>query len=289
MPSMTAKVITYSVSLTANVKCGGTKQKSNTSTLATAAAIAGPRPKRAATNATPARNIITMLASARPQRMGDPAQQRAQRRRRPRPDVVAPRRCGCGVRRHWRRLRRLAFAGDDVDVDVAAALEQLIDDRAEQPALPPRLRRLADDDLGDIALAGEVEQRRRRRCGRRACASRRRAARPAAGCGPSAPASPPSRGARRPCRRRRPATRRPATRPAAWPRGRCARSMGLGPTHTSSRSVVSHGATAARSWRAASTSRCSRSAACRSDSSRSATRLPFWKKFCSARSACVGT
>jgi hypothetical protein len=61
---MTTNVRRYCVSLTANVSCGGTKKKSKIKTLATAAATAGPRLQRAATSATPARNIITMLASA---------------------------------------------------------------------------------------------------------------------------------------------------------------------------------------------------------------------------------
>ena len=44
--SITANVTRYWTSLTENVKRGGTKQKSNARTFATAATIAGPRPKR---------------------------------------------------------------------------------------------------------------------------------------------------------------------------------------------------------------------------------------------------
>ena len=52
--NITANVNKYSVSATANVHCGGTKQKSNTATLSTAARIDGPRPKRSATATRPA-------------------------------------------------------------------------------------------------------------------------------------------------------------------------------------------------------------------------------------------
>ena len=41
---MTAKVMTYWVSLTANVRWGGTKKKSNAPTLRTAARAEGRRP-----------------------------------------------------------------------------------------------------------------------------------------------------------------------------------------------------------------------------------------------------
>ena len=44
--SITAKVTTYCASDTAKVKRGGTKKKSNAATFSTAAAAAGPRPKR---------------------------------------------------------------------------------------------------------------------------------------------------------------------------------------------------------------------------------------------------
>lgn len=63
-PSNTTSVMKYCASLGANEKTGGTKKKSMTSTPSTAAATAGPRPYRAATNTTPPRKIITMLASA---------------------------------------------------------------------------------------------------------------------------------------------------------------------------------------------------------------------------------
>ena len=42
--SITAKVTRYCVSATANVRCGGTKKKSKTATLAIAAKTEGPRP-----------------------------------------------------------------------------------------------------------------------------------------------------------------------------------------------------------------------------------------------------
>src|SRR5262245_42704713 len=62
--SMTPNVSKYWASLTAKHGYGGTKKKSNTSTLAMAAATAGPRPYRVATNATPSRNTMTTFASA---------------------------------------------------------------------------------------------------------------------------------------------------------------------------------------------------------------------------------
>src|SRR5262245_46902364 len=66
MTSITANVKKYSASLTAKANRGGTKKKSKARTLTIDAAIAGPRPYRAATNATPSRNTMTMLASLRP-------------------------------------------------------------------------------------------------------------------------------------------------------------------------------------------------------------------------------
>jgi hypothetical protein len=53
--SMVAKVSRYCVSLTVNLSRGGTKKKSNVSTLRTAVSIDGPRPTRTATKATPRR------------------------------------------------------------------------------------------------------------------------------------------------------------------------------------------------------------------------------------------
>ena len=90
IPSITANVITYSVSLTANVNCGGTKKKSNTKTLAIADAIDGPRPSRAETKATPARKIITMLVSAKPAACAAQANQTAHRDDGSRLEILAP-------------------------------------------------------------------------------------------------------------------------------------------------------------------------------------------------------
>ena len=50
--SITAKVIRYSVSETANDQRGATKKKSNATTEATAASTDGPRPRRIATSVT---------------------------------------------------------------------------------------------------------------------------------------------------------------------------------------------------------------------------------------------
>ena len=69
---------------------------------------------------------------------------------------------GCG------RLRPLALPGDDVDVDVAAPPDQLVDDRAEQDFPPARARRLAQDDAGDVAAPCVGEDLRARRRARSA-------------------------------------------------------------------------------------------------------------------------
>ena len=60
--SMTAKVTRYCASLTARDICGGTKKKSNSTTLAKLARIAGGRPRNAATSTTVSRNSMTVLA-----------------------------------------------------------------------------------------------------------------------------------------------------------------------------------------------------------------------------------
>src|SRR2546427_7467239 len=56
-------------------------------------------------------------------------------------------------------LFRSALATDDVDVDVATALDQRVHDRAEEEPLPKLTRRLIDDDLGHIAVARKGEDR----------------------------------------------------------------------------------------------------------------------------------
>ena len=53
--SITAKVKKYCVSVTANVKCGGMKKKSNAATPSTEAKMAGPRPQHSATPITASR------------------------------------------------------------------------------------------------------------------------------------------------------------------------------------------------------------------------------------------
>ena len=63
-----------------------------------------------------------------------------------------------GLRRGLAGRRFTPFAGDDVDVDVGRAGQELLDDRDREPAFPPRLGGFADDDLGDVAAAGEIEQ-----------------------------------------------------------------------------------------------------------------------------------
>ena len=55
MVSITPKVTRYCASLTANVKRGGTKKKSNAATFSTAASTDGPRPKRSPVAVTPSR------------------------------------------------------------------------------------------------------------------------------------------------------------------------------------------------------------------------------------------
>src|SRR5262249_62197491 len=51
------------------------------------------------------------------------------------------------------RRRRRAVAATDVDVDLAAAAHERVDDRTEEHALPEPARGLADDDLADVARA----------------------------------------------------------------------------------------------------------------------------------------
>ncbi len=47
------------------------------------------------------------------------------------------------------------FPADDVDVDVVRGPDQLVDRRFPEPVPPPvPSLRLADDDLGDVVLAG---------------------------------------------------------------------------------------------------------------------------------------
>ena len=65
---------------------------------------------------------------------------------------------GAGGRRGLAGRRLAPFAGNDVDIDVGRAGQELLDDRNGEPALPPRLGRFADDNLRDVATAGEVEQ-----------------------------------------------------------------------------------------------------------------------------------
>ena len=57
--SITANVSTYSVSATANVKCGATKKKSKAATLASAATTDGPRPYLAAMAVTATKYVMT--------------------------------------------------------------------------------------------------------------------------------------------------------------------------------------------------------------------------------------
>ena len=60
-----------------------------------------------------------------------------------------------GRRRPIRRVRRraLALPGDDVDVDVSALPDQLVDDRSEQGLAPAGTRGLAEHDAGDVPPA----------------------------------------------------------------------------------------------------------------------------------------
>src|SRR5690348_4830188 len=58
-----------------------------------------------------------------------------------------------------RRCNFLAVAGDDIDVDLTAAFDQFINDRPPNAPLPPDLRRLPHDDLRNVALSSEVDER----------------------------------------------------------------------------------------------------------------------------------
>ena len=65
--SITPNVTRYCVSLTANVRWGATKKKSNAATESAAASTDGHWPKRAAANATSSRyTMMTLLLSKRP-------------------------------------------------------------------------------------------------------------------------------------------------------------------------------------------------------------------------------
>src|SRR5215467_8600932 len=63
--SMTRKVIRYCESLTANVKYGGTKKKSNAATLSSDASADATRPKRRETSTTPSRYTMMMFDSSK--------------------------------------------------------------------------------------------------------------------------------------------------------------------------------------------------------------------------------
>ena len=63
--SITENVTRYCTSLTANVNRGGTKQKLSAMMFATAATMAGPRPRRSPASAAPSIYTITMLASSK--------------------------------------------------------------------------------------------------------------------------------------------------------------------------------------------------------------------------------
>ncbi len=68
--SMTVNVTRYWASTTVNERCGGTNNRSNSATLANAAATAGPRPSRTAQMKTTSRNSMTMLARSSQPRSG---------------------------------------------------------------------------------------------------------------------------------------------------------------------------------------------------------------------------
>jgi hypothetical protein len=50
------------------------------------------------------------------------------------------------------RHRGLIGAGNDIDINVAAPMDQLIHQRSTQNLLPARTERLARHDLGDVVL-----------------------------------------------------------------------------------------------------------------------------------------
>src|SRR5689334_9549417 len=54
------------------------------------------------------------------------------------------------------------IAGEDVDIDTAAAAHQLVAYRAEDDIFPARVDGLADDELRDVAAARVVEDLLRR-------------------------------------------------------------------------------------------------------------------------------
>ena len=58
---------------------------------------------------------------------------------------------------HCRLRHALFVAGDDVDADIAGAPHQIVHDRTARQFEPPRARRLADDDLGDVVGVREMD------------------------------------------------------------------------------------------------------------------------------------
>ena len=90
-------------------------------------------------------------------RRKQPAQRRANHHRRQRPQIVDLA-VGQEPRGRRGRRRRLRVAANHVNVDVAALSRQLIDQRAAKQLSPSRLLGLAHDNLGDVPLAGVMDQ-----------------------------------------------------------------------------------------------------------------------------------
>src|SRR5437879_9115358 len=52
----------------------------------------------------------------------------------------------------------MSLTSNDIHVDVAAFLEQIVNDCPPEQSLPPRYRRLADHDLRDISRARQIQK-----------------------------------------------------------------------------------------------------------------------------------
>jgi hypothetical protein len=143
--SMTAKVTRYSRLLTANVKRGGTKQKSRAMTLATAAKLAGPRPSRSAATVAPEQvhhhEIGQREIRVHDRRGGRAAAADGERRPVALPFDLARRAHHVASARI--RATRVLAARDHGDVEAAAAAHELGGGRAPQPRAPARALRLA--------------------------------------------------------------------------------------------------------------------------------------------------
>ena len=91
---------------------------------------------------------------AQAQRLAEPSHQPTQGNDECRRQILFPQLTRPAPRGRLNVVVGLALAANDIDVDVAAACEQFIDDRREQDLPPPRLRGFADDNSRHVAGTG---------------------------------------------------------------------------------------------------------------------------------------